>query len=169
MVASEQFRNDLWYRLSAIELRVPPLRDRSEEIAPLIHHFMSLAGTRFDRGVDGVDAEAMARLLAYRWPGNVRELRNVIERAVLLARAPVLTLDDLPERVRAQAPLDAGSALALVPEGSYQDRVREYEVRLIQEGLRIAENNQSRAAQLLKIPLRTLSRKIKQYAIKSRK
>jgi two-component system, NtrC family, response regulator AtoC len=169
MVASEQFRNDLWYRLSAIELHVPPLRDRSEEIAPLIHHFMSLAGSRFDRRVDGVDDEAMARLLAYRWPGNVRELRNVIERAVLLARAPVLTLDDLPERVRAQAPLDAGSALALVPEGSYQDRVREYEVRLIEEGLRIAENNQSRAAQLLKIPLRTLSRKIKQYAIKSRK
>ncbi len=166
MAEQELFRRDLWFRLSAIELVVPPLRDRREEIAPLAHHFMRLAGARFDAVLDGMDADAMDAVMSYHWPGNVRELRNAVERAVLLAKGPLLGLDDLPERVRRAAPEER---ISIAPNGSYHEMVRDYEVQLITEGLRIAEGSQTNAAKLLRIPLRTLTYKIKQYGIKGAK
>jgi DNA-binding NtrC family response regulator len=166
MADRELFRRDLWFRLSAIELRVAPLRERREEIAPLAHHFLRHAGARFGCVMDGIEADAVACLLAYHWPGNLRELRNVIERAVLLAKGPSLGLEDLPERVRRAVP-EQRSAQVPIANGNYHDMVRDYEVRLITEGLRIAEGNQTNAARLLKIPLRTLSYKMRQYGIKA--
>jgi two-component system, NtrC family, response regulator AtoC len=168
MAEQQQFRQDLWFRLSAMELRVAPLHERPEEIAPLVHHFLRLARSRFASTIEGFEPSAMRCLSAYRWPGNVRELRNVIERAVLLAQGPLVTQDDLPDRVRRAAPSEPTPSLAIETNSNYHDMVRDYEIRLIEEGLRIAEGNQTRAAQLLKIPLRTFSYKLRQYAIKSK-
>ncbi|AGP32050.1 acetoacetate metabolism regulatory protein AtoC [Sorangium cellulosum So0157-2] len=101
MAASGAFREDLFYRLSGVVVDIPPLRERRDEIEPLARHFLRAAGEANGRDVDGVAPEALALLGAYAWPGNVRELRNVIERAVVVARGAIIEPEDLPPRVRA--------------------------------------------------------------------
>jgi DNA-binding NtrC family response regulator len=174
MVEQGAFRRDLLFRLNAIVLHVPPLRERREEIAPLVEHFARMAAARFGLGDKTVSEEALRELRAYAWPGNVRELRNVIERAVILADGPTLTLEHLPEGMRGAAPGggDTGTGQPPPPAAfgneAYKDRIREYEVRMITEGLRLADGNQTRAALLLRIPLRTLVHKMKLYGLRRR-
>jgi DNA-binding NtrC family response regulator len=100
MCESGTFRWDLFYRLNAIMLQVPPLRDRVEEIKPLVDYFISEANRANSRSVRGVDERAFELLMAYKWPGNVRELKNVIDRAVVIARGPVLGSADLADRLK---------------------------------------------------------------------
>jgi len=178
MVEQHAFRHDLLFRLNAIVLQVPPLRERQEEIAPLAEHFMRVAAAKFGVGEKSISPEALDQLLAYSWPGNVRELRNVIERAVILSDGPSLMPDHLPDGVR-RGCSDGTSRTALPPPPppstatlpfpggeAYKDRVREYEVQMIREGLRRADGNQTRAAELLRIPLRTLVHKMKLYGLR---
>jgi DNA-binding NtrC family response regulator/pSer/pThr/pTyr-binding forkhead associated (FHA) protein len=177
MVEQRAFRRDLLFRLNAIVLQVPPLRERGEEIAPLAEHFTRIAAAKFGVGDKTVSQEALEQLRAYSWPGNVRELRNVVERAVILSDGPTLMPDHLPDGVRrgrndatsrtAQPPPPPPTATLPFPGGeAYKDRVREYEVQMITEGLRRAEGNQTRAAELLRIPLRTLVHKMKLYGLR---
>jgi two-component system response regulator AtoC len=146
---------------------VPPLRERPEEIDLLADRFLDEAKRETGAAVSGFDDAARALLRTYEWPGNVRELRNVIERAVLVCSGPKIVADDLGERLRATE--------ALVPEmvgGSddasleFKERVKQYEIQLILDALRRAEGNQTQAARLLKMPLRTMVHKIKMYGIK---
>src|ERR1700730_15393627 len=101
LISQGQFREDLFYRLNVIHLVVPPLRERREDIAPLIEHFLRRYITGNGNGNGGITAEAMTALVAYPWPGNVRELQNIIERIVVRAHSEVIGIQDIPADVRA--------------------------------------------------------------------
>jgi DNA-binding NtrC family response regulator len=97
LVEAGQFRHDLYHRLNVVKLRMPPLRERREDIPALLEHFLREFAERYHRDVTGFDAESLARLVAYDWPGNVRELKNLIERHVALAEQSVLHIDAMPK------------------------------------------------------------------------
>ncbi len=155
-VAAGRFRQDLYYRLRVIELRVPPLRERVEDILPLARSFVAEVASRTRLKVTGLTPRAADQLQRWGWPGNVRELQNVIERAVVLARGSRVELEDLPEEVRGaipgrDAPGGGGRTLA--------DVEREYILGV----LRSVGGNKARAASELAIGTATLFRKLKQY------
>jgi DNA-binding NtrC family response regulator len=180
MVEGHTFRADLYYRLNTMTLKVPPLRDRKEEIAALAHAFLAQTVARWNTSARELSPETLGMLTAYRWPGNVRELRNVIERAAVICTTAQLEPEDLPERVRSQEvsqePLPTGrppeerqSTLRTFEDPGavpFRDRIRDYEVKLITDALDAAQGNQSRAAEILRMPLRTLVHKIRGYGLK---
>jgi DNA-binding NtrC family response regulator len=164
------FRVDLYYRLSAMVIPIPPLRKRREDIAPLAARFLAHATEAAGRGAMSIDPDALGLLERYAWPGNARELRNALERAVVIAEGNVVTPLDLPERVRA-----GGSAPAAAPKedadastdvGSLKERVERFERSTIVAVLRETDGHQTKAARLLDVPLRTLQHKIKSYGLK---
>jgi DNA-binding NtrC family response regulator len=155
MVKAGAFRGDLYHRLSQIPIRVPPLRERREDILPLAEYFLQEhnPGLRFS-------GSAKRRLCEYSWPGNVRELRNVVARAVVLSYGAEVEVADLPVVICGDTP--AGSAKAGAgPEGTLDDMER----RMIQDALARASGHRQRAAEHLGISRRTLSRKLRMYAM----
>jgi DNA-binding NtrC family response regulator len=154
-----RFREDLFWRLNVIRLKIPPLRDRSFDIPLLVEHFVNKATEAVKRPPLDVSSEALAILTAYSWPGNVRELENAIERAIAFARGPVITPEDLPERVRT-----SGSASVLIARSAEQNMtMREMEREYILEILRRTGGNKSRAAELLGLDRKTLYRRLDDY------
>jgi DNA-binding NtrC family response regulator len=170
MVEGGQFRQDLYFRLNAITIEVPPLRSRPEEIEPLASLFAEIAARESGLPARHLDPGAVRLLQRYRWPGNVRELRNAIERAVVIAEGTTIGPDDLPKKVQGEddgRPSSPAPANSTAPEGDgFKDRVRRYETELIVDALERAGGNQTRAAALLRMPLRTLVHKIRVYGIK---
>jgi DNA-binding NtrC family response regulator len=170
MVEAGRFRQDLLYRLNTMTLRLPPLRERVEEIGPLAERFLREASKQAGVDVREFAPDALAALERYAWPGNVRELRNAIERAVVLAEGRAITLADLTDRIRgaSRAPAgEAGDPGSEVPT-DYREHVRRYETELIVRALHKANGNQTEAAKALGLPLRTLVHKITTYGIKKR-
>jgi transcriptional regulator with PAS, ATPase and Fis domain len=164
MVAEEQFRTDLFYRLSIIPLVLPPLRDRKDDIDVLVDHFIDEYNLRFKKNITGVTPKAKSILHSYHWPGNVRELKNVIERAMILKDDGVIDVDLLPLRIseftEGSAALPIPGHLTIPSEGiSLYDVERE----LIRNALIQARGNQSEASRLLSISRDTLRYKIKKY------
>lgn len=155
-VEEGRFREDLWFRIGAFVLEVPPLRDRPEDVAPLAHLFLHDTAARLDKPVHSIAADAMTRLLRHGWPGNVRELRHAVEQATLLAAGPVITAADLPASVGAAPPR---------PEPGCLD-VREHERALIEEALRRFGGNRTRAAEALRMSPVTLWRKLKRLGLR---
>ncbi|HTL43190.1 MAG TPA: sigma 54-interacting transcriptional regulator [Vicinamibacterales bacterium] len=152
------FREDLYFRLGAFIITVPPLRERREDIPPLVQHFLTRAATRMKKDVRTVSADAMSALMNYHWPGNVRELEHAIERAVILANNPSIRVRDLPPEVtRKGAYPVAGDTLDL----QQQERVS------IERALERFGGSRKRAAQALNISTVTLWRKMKQYGLSS--
>jgi DNA-binding NtrC family response regulator len=169
MCEEASFREDLLYRLNAVTLVVPPLRERPDDILPLAEVFLEQARRLGDSPAHRIGDEAAELLVAHPWPGNVRQLRNVVERAVLLAQGEEVQPVDLSDRFRGEA-LGAGG-LAPSPDASdeevsFKARVRRFESRLITEALRASGGNQTAAAKRLRIPLRTLVRKIREYGLR---
>ena len=162
-----KFREDLFYRLNVIQVTLPPLRDRPEDIPLLANHFLARAAAKNGKVLRGATPAALAALEAYAWPGNVRELENAIERAVVLSREAEIELDDLPESVRAAASRAGAqgqlAALGLegrsltVPLGTTMD---DLELRVIRETLRHTKGDKNLAAMLLGIAARTIYRKL---------
>ena len=155
MVKEKRFREDLYYRLNVITIRVPPLRERPEDIRVLAQHYLRVYGAKNGRKLEGFTGEAIDRLEAYAWPGNVRELENLIERSVLLARKDRIDAEDLPEEVMGvkRPPRDAILELIGTP-------LADIEQRLLDETLRITGGNKTQAAKLLGIDVRTVARKL---------
>ena len=155
MVKEKRFREDLYYRLNVITIRVPPLRERPEDIRVLAQHYLRVYGAKNGRKLEGFTGEAIDRLEAYAWPGNVRELENLIERSVLLARKDRIDAEDLPEEVMGvkRPPRDAILELVGTP-------LADIERRLLDETLRITGGNKTQAAKLLGIDVRTVARKL---------
>ena len=155
MVKEKRFREDLYYRLNVITVRVPPLRERPEDIRVLAQHYLRVYGAKNSRKLEGFTGEAIDRLEAYAWPGNVRELENLIERSVLLARKDRIDAEDLPEEVMGvkRPPRDAILELVGTP-------LADIERRLLDETLRITGGNKTQAAKLLGIDVRTVARKL---------
>ena len=164
-VAEGRFRQDLYYRLHVVELAVPPLRRRREDLLPLAGHLLAGAAGRLNRPVPELSAEAAEQLLRYPWPGNVRELENAMERAVVLARGGRADLEDLPEEVR-QAPRIA-PRLAEPADGrpgqvaTLAAMEREYILAV----LALNAGNQARTAEQLGIGTATLYRKLRRYGL----
>jgi two-component system response regulator AtoC len=162
-VKQGRFREDLFYRLNVLVLDVPPLRERREDITLLIEHFIELRNRRLGTRIRGLDPRAMRELLAYDWPGNVRELENSLERAMVLAEGDVLTVEDLPERIR-DRPISIAAGLA-TDELSIKKTTRFVEETLIRRALEKTNGNRTAAARLLEISHRALLYKIKDYRI----
>jgi two-component system response regulator AtoC len=159
-----QFREDLYYRLDVVEIRLPPLRERTEDIEPLARHFLArLAPLRPDLSRLELSEGAREALLGWRWPGNVRELRHALERAVVLADGPLIREEDLPDAVRS-AP-EAPAAPAADGDLSVKRATRALEERLIRAALERTGGNRTRAAQLLDLSYRALLYKIKEYGL----
>ncbi len=155
MVKEKRFREDLYYRLNVITVRVPPLRERHEDIRVLAQHYLRVYAAKNGRKLEGFSNEALERLESYKWPGNVRELENLIERTVLLARKDRIDAEDLPEEVAGvkRPPRDAILELVGTP-------LADIEQRLLDETLRITGGNKTQAAKLLGIDVRTVARKL---------
>jgi len=178
MVEEKKFREDLYYRLNVININLPPLRDRREDIPILASHFLEKFSKENDKFVDAngrttlrFDPEAMQLLLDHNWPGNVRELENIVERAVVLASTSVIPLDVLPDYL-----LHAGGIRirrnengALPADASLWEIVADFERRTIIEHLERFNWSQTEAAEALRVPLSTLNQKIKRLNIDVRR
>jgi DNA-binding NtrC family response regulator len=175
-VSEGRFREDLFYRLNVITIHVPPLRERKEDILPLVQHFIRKFNAENNRNISTeLDPEVLRALEEYPWPGNVRELENVIERAVIIARGDRLTLECLPDEIldpRAAADFlhrvkteDLTRDIPIAQGISFYEEVAKFEISLIRRALEITGGNQSRAARLLGMNTTTLNSKIKAYNI----
>lgn len=158
------FREDLFYRLNVVTLHVPPLRERREDIRPLVEHFLGRYATENGKRIEGVSREAMDLLLKYDYPGNVRELENIMERAVVITRGSWIQTEDLPFGLRSpkedhHEPMQEAGGLRMAVES--------LEKRLIERAMAEAQFNQSRAARLLGLSERMLRYKLKKYGLKS--
>ncbi len=156
------FREDLFYRLNVVAMALPPLRERKEDVPLLIDHFIKRFSTENGKAITGLSSEAQDLLLKYNYPGNVRELENIIERAVVISRDEVISLEDLPFG-DAEAVLSDGQAAG---EGALREAVDELERKLIAEAMAKASNHQTKAADILGISERMLRYKLKKYGFK---
>ncbi len=163
-VEQGRFREDLLFRLNVLQINIPPLRKRTEDISLLALHFLDQYAARFQRPVQTIAPAAMRILMQYQWPGNVRELKNVMERAVLLCESERLESHMLPSALQQEASCDQAVWHSLdtfsIKEGS-----RILERQLIIKALRETGGNKSRASELLEISYPSLLSKIKEYGV----
>ena len=159
-VEEGRFREDLYYRLNVIQLRVPPLRARGTDILLLSDHFIKHFASRSSNQVTGISNPAAQKLMEYTWPGNVRELRNAIERAVALTRYNKIALADLPEKIRTYH-----SSHVLLESSNPNELVtlEEVERRYILHVLKMVTGNRTAAARILGLDRKTLYRKLQGY------
>ena len=156
-VREGRFREDLYYRLNVINIALPPLRDRKDDVEPLTLHFLKKYSLRMKKNVTGVSAEALGMLCAYDWPGNIRELENVIERAVILARSEQITTKELPTWHRQSESVPRAEVELVSLENVERDHI---ERTLVNTGF-----HKSRSAEILGISRKTLDRKIVEYSL----
>jgi len=169
MVADGRFREDLYYRLHVINVVLPSLRDRKEDVPLLAHHFLEKYVKENGRGPLELAPAALDLMVDYDWPGNVRELENVIERAVVLATGPRIDANLIPKNVR-KAPVFSMPKFVVPPEGiSFKEVITDLEKSLIESTLEAAGGVQKRAAALLRIKPTTLNEMIKRYDIHPKK
>ena len=169
MTEEGRFREDLFHRLNVIAIRLPPLRERREDIPLLTGHFLAKYGEENHKADLDFTPEALDLLAEYDWPGNVRELENVVERAVVLASGPQIGVELIPDHVR-KAPQFSVPRFVVPPEGiSFKDVITDFEKQLIETTLEAAGGVQKRAAELLRIKPTTLNEMIKRYDIRPRR
>jgi transcriptional regulator with PAS, ATPase and Fis domain len=156
-VAEGRFRQDLFYRLNVVDVHLPPLRERPEDLPLLIEHF--IVSSAQSAKASHLSAEALRFLLNYSWPGNIRELENTIERALVLCRGEELTPADLPAHLTGSKPQVAGLQDALLRRCSLADLEREY----IALALEFTEGKKKEAAELLGVDRKTLYRKLEEF------
>ena len=161
-VTERQFREDLYYRLNVVQLRLPPLRARGNDVLLLAQHVLDQTAVRLGKRVQRLTPKVAERLLAYSWPGNVRELQNCIERAVALTAYDQIGVDDLPEKVRDYRP---SQVLLISDHPSDLLSMEEVERRYILRVLDVVSGNKSLAAQILGFDRRTLYRKLERYGM----
>jgi two-component system response regulator AtoC len=166
-VEQSKFRDDLYYRLNVINIHMPPLRDRKEDIPSLVEHFLAKHRYSATAQPAAISEEAIRRLMEYNWPGNVRELENVIERAVVLSRGQIITSRELPFGDHEAGEGEDGEPGDDVKADSsfFKKSVAQFEKDLIMKALRDANGNRSKAAEMLGIYRRLLYAKIKEYGL----
>ena len=154
-----KFREDLYWRLTVIEIKIPPLRERKEDIEMLTDHFIRKMSKEHNKDIKGIDSEALKLLIDYSWPGNVRELKNVIERSIVLAEGPILTVADLPEKFQKE---ESGKEVTRL-----KAYLGDYEKGLLLQIYNSHNKNKEETAKNLGIDLATLYRKFRKYGIES--
>jgi DNA-binding NtrC family response regulator len=155
-VRHRRFREDLFYRLNVVHIRVPPLRERREDVEPLAQYFVRAFAAKHGRSLKAVSRDALALLRAYEFPGNVRELANIVERAAIISTGERIELADLPEAVRAAAQLSRRGGRKL-------RTLAELEADYIGEVLKLVRGNKSEAARILGISRKNLYEKLARY------
>ncbi len=161
-VKEGSFREDLFYRLNVVAIAIPPLRERKEDVGPLIDHFLGHFAAANGKEIQGVSPEARDLLLKYDYPGNVRELENIIERAVVITRGSVISTSDLPF----PAGFPSADRNEIWNQGTLKDSMEALERQMIRKALSETSSNQTRAADLLGISERMLRYKLKKYGFK---
>ncbi len=161
-VKAEKFREDLYYRLNVIEINLPSLQERVEDIPLLADHFLNKYRVEMNKNIKAIDNPAVRALMSHKWKGEVRELENVIERAVIFCSGDFITLKDLPPNFQQQ-----GDFTGALNTGSLEEAVRNYEKDLIIKALENNEFNKEKTADVLQVGLSTLYRKLKELDIKS--
>jgi two-component system response regulator AtoC len=165
---SGTFRDDLYFRLNVISMRLPPLRDRPEDIPLLSEHFIARFNEKLSLSVAGIDKDALSSLMTYGWPGNIRELENCMERAMILTDSETIRKADLPPEIAGTARPGVPTASGLPPTSlSIKEQTRALERRLIAEAVAITGGNLTKASKMLEISYRALLYKIKEYGIGS--
>ncbi|KIH76296.1 two component, sigma54 specific, transcriptional regulator, Fis family [Geoalkalibacter ferrihydriticus] len=161
-IADKSFRADLYYRLQVIPLFLPSLRERKDDILPLVEHFIAHFNREFGKSVKGVSPMAEKFLLEYPWPGNIRELRNVIERAIILENEETLLLEHLPQEIVGKAGVLSSGPLSfqIPPEGI---DIEEVERELIRQSLELTDGNQSKAAKKLNLGIDAFRYRMKKF------
>jgi len=158
-VEAGQFREDLYYRLRVVEISLPPLRERREDIPLLVRHFIDIIARENNRSIQDIDSQALDALSAYSWPGNIRELRNTLESIIVLSLKERIEISDLPPHISgskaAQEIIKPGMTLA------------ELEKEAIRRALEETGGHRARTAEALGISVRTLQRKIQEYGLAS--
>ena len=152
------FREDLFYRLNVVTMSIPPLRERKDDIPPLVDYFLDKFSSE-NGGLKSISREARDMLMKYDYPGNVRELENILERATVISRDGIISVEDLPFR---DTPADERRF-----EGKMKDSIEALELQMIRKAMQDSGSNQSKAADILGISERMLRYKLKKYGIKS--
>ncbi len=173
MIRDGRFREDLYYRLSMVELRVPSLVERKEDLPLLTRHFVEKFSKQFDKPIRGITQRAGIAMSRYDWPGNVRELENAIGHACMMVLSDMIDVADLPESVRApehveggrQQPVSSDTIGSALEVGSRVSMLEDTEKRIIADALANAAGNQSEAARLLRIGRDALRYKMKKYGL----
>jgi len=161
MTAKGAFRQDLFYRVNVMNIVSPALRDHTEDIPQLVHHFIRHYSELYRKPIEGVEPEALALLQRHAWPGNVRELENAVQRAIIMAEEHTIAAEDLPEILREQELPDFDGDL---PAGSFERQLRDYKLKLACEAVQQCNGNKTLAAQSLSISRAYLHRLLKQPA-----
>ena len=158
------FRKDLYYRLNVMHIEVPPLRERKEDIIPLVEHFVDIFNKKMGLKISHISRDAREALLKCPWKGNVRELQNVVERAMILTVGDAITLECLPSDIRVS---DRGGPILRAEEEtmSLKKASKALEKTLISRALNRTGGNRSQAAQVLEISYPSLLQKIKEYGL----
>ena len=162
LVRKGEFREDLYYRLNVVAVRVPPLRDRGEDIIHLARHFLAELSTLYEEPAKTLSSEAEDALRTYQWPGNVRELTNAIEHAYVLTEEEVLKIEDLPEELRS-----AISGIEALEDGEFPTLIMA-ERSLLIRALRQANGNKSHAARLLNVERHRFYRMLVRHGLESK-
>jgi len=157
LVEQGDFREDLYYRINVVQIEVPPLRLRGNDVLGLVHHFIQVYAQRAGRPVSGVAEPAARRLLDYDWPGNVRELQNVMERAVTLTQFDQITVEDLPSKIQR---FEREDFIIADDDPDQMPSLEEIERRYINTVMRATGGNKTRASKILGLDRRTLYRKL---------
>lgn len=159
---SQRFREDLYYRINVVNIELPPLRERPEDIPMLAAHFLRKYAAQNQKEISAIQQDALRRLQAYAWPGNVRELENVIERAVVLTQTPTVEVEHLPPHFRDSDPVPLpGESFALPLEAT----LAEIERAAIEQALKRSGGHRQTAARMLDIGAATMYRKLKEYEL----
>jgi len=166
MVADGKFREDLYYRLNVIEVRLPPLRERSGDLPVLVNFFINKYAKENQKRIERVEPDFMNALESYPWPGNVRELENLIERAVVLSRNSEITCDLLPATVLKRPSQPAGTMPDLDPNISFHEQIQTFEKSLLVKALERVGGVQKKAAALLGLKTTTLSEMLKRHKLR---
>ena len=158
-VRKGNFREDLYFRLAVVEINVPPLRERKEDIDLLSISFVKEVAKENGREIDGISPHARKALFSYSWPGNIRELKNCMESAVVMAKGKTIEFDDLPSHIRGESEKEKAISLEL------PITMEEAEKALIMETISFASGNKTKAAELLGIGRKTLHRKLSEWKV----
>jgi DNA-binding NtrC family response regulator len=161
------FREDLYYRLKVVTIRLPPIRERPEDIVALAQHFLRRYSQAAGKAITGISEDAMERLQKYSWPGNIRQLENAIEQAVVLSNHPILTLDDFAPEIREDSPPRLPLNLSQSGQFSFPDmpNLEEVKKRYVLHVMSRTEGNVSQAARILEIDRRSLYRMLVRWKI----
>lgn len=158
LIKEGKFREDLYFRLNVIEIKIPPLRERREDIPALVYFLIEKLAKEHGKEIKGITNDALSFLINYDWPGNVRELKNVLERAVILSTGEFITSKELPERIKGY-----GKEESQVK--TLKEALEEFEKNIILNTLKQVDFNKEESAKILGVDLATLYRKLKKYQI----